>query len=264
MGRALYRTALSAVLLCGVVGSQQEAKAEGAKAARKLPPLTVQIDKRKVDIDKRRVRVRMSRKASHVDIKVFADSGEVIAEETHDFKGRRAGSWLPLPWTPSNKDTVAKIEIFATDAHGYYAGVRIVPWSLWIPHEEVNFATNSAKIRKSQTPQLRDSLEKILEAIGTHKDLGTIKLYVGGHTDTVGMNHSNVELSRQRARSIARWFRSHGLKLAISYEGFGEASLLVKTKDEVAEPKNRRVDYVLSVEDPRFKNSKRRPYWKSL
>jgi hypothetical protein len=30
----------------------------------------------------------------------------------------------------------------------------------------------------------------------------------------------------------------------------------------VDEPRNRRVDYVLSVEEPRFKNSTRAPVWK--
>ena len=52
---------------------------------------------------------------------------------------------------------VGKIEVWGHDAHGYYAGVRIVPWSLSIPHEEVNFTTDSADIRKSEEPKRRST-----------------------------------------------------------------------------------------------------------
>jgi hypothetical protein len=36
----------------------------------------------------------------------------------------------------------------------------------------------------------------------------------------------------------------------IAFEGLGERSLLVKTADEVDEPRNRRVDYILALEPP--------------
>jgi hypothetical protein len=51
------------------------------------------------------------------------------------------------------------------------------------------------------------------------------------------------------------------LKIPIAFEGFGESALLVKTADEVDEPRNRRADYILSVEEPVFKSSGFRPSW---
>ena len=36
----------------------------------------------------------------------------------------------------------------------------------------------------------------------------------------------------------------------------------VKTRDEVDEPRNRRVDYMLGIEPPRFKKSNTTPSWK--
>jgi outer membrane protein OmpA-like peptidoglycan-associated protein len=71
-----------------------------------------------------------------------------------------------------------------------------------------------------------------------------------GHTDTVGTADHNLTLSRRRARSISAWFKGHGLKLPIAFEGMGETSPLVKSGDEVDEPRNRRVDYIVALDPP--------------
>ena len=90
-----------------------------------------------------------------------------------------------------------------------------------------------------------------------------ITLYIAGHTDTVGNNGSNLKLSQDRARSIAAWFRKRGVRLPISFEGFGETSLAVRTADNVDEVRNRRVDYVLSDGPPNY-SAGFRPSWKKI
>ena len=45
------------------------------------------------------------------------------------------------------------------------------------------------------------------------------------------------------------WLKSN-FKNPIAYEGMGESSPIVKTGDEVDEPRNRRVDYILALEPP--------------
>ena len=232
------------------------------KAPKKLPKLQVTIDKAKIDLDNHKLEVRMNREASHVLIKVFDAEGSLLADERHDFAGEKAGAPLEVSWSPNGSEPVGKIDVWGHDAHGYYAGVRIVPWSLSIPHEEVNFATDSAKIRKSEAPKLEASAKLIKEAFSKYKHLGRVTLFIAGHTDTVGKPGHNKQLSNRRARAIASWFRKHGLKLPIMYFGFGESSLLKKTADEVDEPANRRVDYVLAVEPPRMKTSGKPPAWK--
>jgi outer membrane protein OmpA-like peptidoglycan-associated protein len=226
-------------------------KAEGEK---KLPPLKVTVDRAKVDIAARRLEVKMSRTAGSVKIKVTDESGAEIAEEEHSFDGKPAGTPLVVTWTPKSKEPVARIEVYGYDAHGYWAGVAIVPWSLSIPHQEVLFDTDKAEIKPGEKPKLEDSYEKIKKAIEEHKDLGAIKLFIAGHTDTVGTPAYNQELSRKRARAIGAWFKKRGLKLAVLYEGFGESVPIVKTEDEVDEPKNRRVDYILAIEPPALKS----------
>lgn len=240
-----------------------EGKDEEAEVA-KLPPLAVTIDKERVDLDRHRLEVKMSRKAGHVEIKVYDESGFTIAEEQHDFEGRPPNSTLVVTWSPKSSEPVAKIEVFAHDAYGYYKGIAITPWSLEIPHEEMNFETNSDVIRPSEEPKLEHSLKQIKDAIDRHENLGPISLFIAGHTDTKGEAAHNLDLSRRRARAIARWFKAHGLTLPIAYEGFGEHSLKVKTEDEVDELRNRRVDYVLSIDAPRLKSTGAPAAWKRI
>ena len=58
--------------------------------------------------------------------------------------------------------------------------------------------------------------------------------------------------SRRRAHAIAAWFKGRGLKIAIAYEGLGSSALLVKTGDQVDEPRNRRADYILALDPPKL------------
>jgi outer membrane protein OmpA-like peptidoglycan-associated protein len=74
-----------------------------------------------------------------------------------------------------------------------------------------------------------------------------------------------VKLSQRRAQAIAAWFRKRGLRIPIAFEGFGEHALAVATADDTDEPRNRRVDYILSVEEPQLKASGAfRPAWKRI
>ena len=95
-----------------------------------------------------------------------------------------------------------------------------------------------------------------------------VKLYVAGHTDTVGSKDHNRKLSLDRARAIAEYFRKKGLAIAIVYEGFGEDVPKVETPDDTDEPKNRRVDYVLgaATSSPPFSGAYRgvAAEWKSV
>jgi outer membrane protein OmpA-like peptidoglycan-associated protein len=221
-------------------------------AQTKQPSLQVTIDRSKVDLVNHTLEVKLSRAAEKVKLKVIGESGAVLAEVEKTFGGAAAGTPLTVSWTPASAEAVARIEVWGHDTEGFYAGIAIIPWNVKIPHEEVNFETNSDVIRASEVPKLEASLQKVTDALSKHKELGKITLFIVGHTDTVGSSEHNMGLSRKRARAIAAWFKSKGLRTPIAYEGLGETSLLVKTADEIDEPRNRRVDYILALEPPRL------------
>jgi outer membrane protein OmpA-like peptidoglycan-associated protein len=247
-----------------ITPSSVHAEGDDAPPATQAPAskLELTIDKAKVDLKEHKLEVKMNHIAAKVTVKVFDDSGAVLADEEHPFARVAPGTPLVVTWTPSSDSTVGRIEVFGYDEDGAYKGIAITPWSVSIPHEEVNFRRDSAEIDDSEKPKLEASFAKVAEAATSHKDLGRIALFIAGHTDSVGATAYNVQLSRARAQAIASWFKKRGLRIGIAYEGFGESALLVKTADEVDEPKNRRVDYILSIDEPVFKTSGFRPAWK--
>jgi outer membrane protein OmpA-like peptidoglycan-associated protein len=229
--------------------------------------LKIQVEKSKVDLKNHRLEVKLSRPAARVKIVVTSDSDAVLADEEQDFTGRAAGAPLIVTWNPSSDAPVGKIDLRAFDTTGAWVGVELAPWFVAIPHEDVNFKTGSSEIDEGEVPKLEAAYAKLEEVLAKDREHGRmhpgITLYIAGHTDTVGTPAHNLTLSQDRARSIAAWFRKRGVKLPISYEGFGETSLAVKTADNVDEIKNRRADYVLSDGPPVY-SSAFKPNWKRI
>jgi outer membrane protein OmpA-like peptidoglycan-associated protein len=90
------------------------------------------------------------------------------------------------------------------------------------------------------TEQSRALVPQILQAV---KDRPFPDVAVVGHTDTTGTAASNIELGLRRARAIRNLLLDAGVVAGvIETTSHGEADLLVKTADEVPEPRNRRVD----------------------
>ena len=86
-------------------------------------------------------------------------------------------------------------------------------------------------------------LARLLERAKSRKALD---ISVIGHTDTQGTSAANQTLARERANAMAEQLRSLGLEGAVMVvESHGERNLLVPTADEVAEPRNRRVEITL-------------------
>jgi len=228
------------------------------------PPLQIMVDKAKVDLAGHRLELKLSRDAGKVEIKVIGDTGMPLAEEVHNFTGKVAGTPLEVTWKPRTPGDPVKIELRAYDADGFFSGLAIMPWSIYIPHEEVSFRTDSFEIDATEKPKLDASYAKVNDALTKYRELGNITLFIAGHTDSQGSAEYNVGLSQRRAQAIGTWFRRRGLRIPIAYEGFGESAPIVRTADNVDEPRNRRVDYILAVEEPALKATGFKAAWKRV
>jgi outer membrane protein OmpA-like peptidoglycan-associated protein len=90
------------------------------------------------------------------------------------------------------------------------------------------------------TDESRAQLQKILAEL---KARPVPDVAVIGHTDTVGNDEANDALSLQRAVRVKEYLAGIGIDPArIQVSGRGERELLVRTADNVAEPRNRRVE----------------------
>ena len=101
----------------------------------------------------------------------------------------------------------------------------------------VEFEFNSATL----TPQAETLLSVLGEALGK-PELSGFRFLVGGHTDAVGSDDFNLELSERRAQATRDFIKA---KYAVSDErlvvrAFGETALLVP--DVPDDGRNRRVE----------------------
>ncbi|MDY7229974.1 OmpA family protein [Hyalangium rubrum] len=228
-----------------------------------LGPLKLAVAREDLDLAARKLRFTLSRPAGKAKVTVWMDTGKKAMDEEVPFKGQPAGTPLEVSW-PAEEGRVLRISLQAYDTSEFYTGVDLYPWQVDIPHEEVNFPSGSAEILAAERGKLDHSQKLVAEAVTRYGRFAALRLYVLGHTDTVGATDANRELSLQRARSIAAYFRKRGVKLPIFYEGFGEQSLRVSTPDETAEASNRRAEYIIAVEDPALTQAPFNPQWRKL
>jgi outer membrane protein OmpA-like peptidoglycan-associated protein len=90
------------------------------------------------------------------------------------------------------------------------------------------------------TDESRALLPRVVEALRNRPfpDVAVI-----GHTDTTGAAAANVELGLRRANAIRAQLVQAGISPGvIEVTSHGESDLLVKTADQVLEPRNRRVE----------------------
>lgn len=110
---------------------------------------------------------------------------------------------------------------------------------------KVLFATAKADLR----PESLDILDKLANLIfDISKKHGKLNIRLEGHTDSDGTNEDNLELSRNRARSVKDYLVSKGIDIAwISTSGYGEERLKVSPERTPAhKQENRRVEIAIT------------------
>ena len=216
-------------------------------------PFLIDTSYEHLDLEKGEVQIQLNRAAGRCEHQVLIDGKPERHGETK-FSGEPAGTWLTLAWRKhGDDDLVLRIRMKCWDAEEtlYTDPLELFPWKLDIPHEDVNFESGKSDIMASEQPKLERSLEEITTALRRYGEFVAVKLYVVGHTDTVGDAAHNRGLSLERARSIGNWFSKHGVRSPIYYAGMGEDEQMVATPDNTPEAKNRRAEYIIGVEKPR-------------
>ncbi len=226
-------------------------------------PLRLTLDTVREDVEKGKVYFKLSRPISKAHLMVLTENGDKALDDDINFNEEAAGTRLSLD-LPKTDSHILKIDVKAYDALGFFTGFELYPWQIDIPHEDVNFDSGKWDVRMDEAPKLDKAYQAIADSLAKYGRWADVKLYLVGHTDTVGSSESNRTLSLNRARSIGSYFRKKGVRVPVFYEGYGEQALLVGTGDEKDEPKNRRAQYILSVEPPSLGNAPFPPNWRKL
>ena len=105
---------------------------------------------------------------------------------------------------------------------------------------DVLFAFNKYDLK----PEARERLAKISGIVEAYPGL---KLQVEGHTDSIGSDQYNQQLSEKRAESVRAYLIANGVTPdSVTAEGFGKADPVADNSTAQGRKLNRRVDMVVS------------------
>ncbi|MFK7914132.1 MAG: OmpA family protein [Pseudomonadales bacterium] len=106
----------------------------------------------------------------------------------------------------------------------------------------IEFDTNSADIRSSEVPEIRDAVKFL-------KQYPTSNAVIEGHTDSSGAEAYNQQLSERRARAVMDYMVSQeGIAARrLTSVGYGESRPISSNDDAEGRQRNRRVSAVVSA-----------------
>lgn len=106
--------------------------------------------------------------------------------------------------------------------------------------QRVEFEVGSDVIMPASEPVLRD----VVAIVSTNEQIVLVR--VEGHTDSVGDDADNLELSRRRAASVMRWMVARGVEASrVQAWGCGEMHPLESNANELGRQTNRRVEFLI-------------------
>jgi outer membrane protein OmpA-like peptidoglycan-associated protein len=224
--------------------------------------LTIHVPREEIDRQSRMLVAKSNRAVVSAHIVVIGEDGPAFDADVEVLENE-PGDEILIQW--EGPEEVLRLDVTLHDKWGFFAFENIFPWSLEIPHDDVNFATGSHEIEPSEMAKIdRAWKQHIKDKVEAYSKYVEVRLYIGGYTDTVGDRGDNQGLSSRRAKTIAAAFRAKGFTGSIYHQGFGEDGLAIATEDGVDEIANRRAVYLLASRPPAPSSALPRANWKPL
>ena len=169
---------------------------------------------------------------------VLLDSGKrqnaiIVTNEKGQTRLDRVGSYVNL----KDKSTlVSKVQMMSKNELNERFSKVLASEPLKPITYIVYFKPNSTELTEAS----KSIFEKALKSIESRSPC---MVDIIGHTDTVGAAILNTKISLKRAKSIELLVKKSKIKiLSLVSKGYGEEDLLVKTKNNKAEARNRNVE----------------------
>jgi outer membrane protein OmpA-like peptidoglycan-associated protein len=108
--------------------------------------------------------------------------------------------------------------------------------------KNVLFNPGSAVIMTESYP----GLEEVAEFLETYP---TVRIEIQGHTDSVGDDEANMQLSQQRAEAVKTWLGARGIdESGMTARGYGETQPIGDNRTRSGQKANRRIQFVILSE----------------
>lgn len=136
------------------------------------------------------------------------------------------------PLNPAEKEEARRASLELNSVMDMASSQQISP---------VEFESGSARLLESSRPLL----DRVAEVLLRH---GRLKLIVSGHTDDVGSDEYNEDLSQRRASAVKMYLATKGVHPdSVRVYGYGEKMPIVKDTTEQARALNRRVEFRITT-----------------
>ena len=104
--------------------------------------------------------------------------------------------------------------------------------------------SNDILFQYGKTDLSNSSKQTLDKAVELLNQIPNRSLIIQGHTDSVGSDEFNMELSEQRAKNVYDYMVEQGLQIkSVSYKGYGEAKPVADNGTKEGRKANRRVEF---------------------
>ncbi len=108
-----------------------------------------------------------------------------------------------------------------------------------IPLNNVLFETGKANLKRSSSKELN----KLVDGF---KKNPALTVEIAGHTDNVGDDQYNLELSEKRAQAVVNYLLSKGVEASrLTGKGYGESQPIADNNSNSGKAKNRRIEMII-------------------
>jgi outer membrane protein OmpA-like peptidoglycan-associated protein len=105
--------------------------------------------------------------------------------------------------------------------------------------KNIFFASGSAKLEETS----RTELKKLKDFLNANP---TLRIEIGGHTDDVGADDSNLKLSQERANAVKVNLIEQGIaESRVTAKGYGETKPVASNSSEDGRKQNRRTEFLI-------------------
>ncbi len=109
------------------------------------------------------------------------------------------------------------------------------------------FTLNNIYFGPNKADLIEESKNVLDEFVDYMKANSAIKIEIYGHTDNIGNDQDNQNLSADRAFTVFEYLRSHGVnkEQIVGHKGFGKSKPVASNDNEEGRAKNRRTEFMI-------------------
>jgi outer membrane protein OmpA-like peptidoglycan-associated protein len=111
---------------------------------------------------------------------------------------------------------------------------------IYFPLAHINFKFGTAEISGA------DPIPVLEEVVRIMKDNPNINVEIQGHTDNIGTDDANMQLSLRRSEAVKKYVADRGIAASrLTTRGFGEARPIDSNDTDLGRARNRRIEFVV-------------------